>query len=401
MKFINMIFILAVEQIIVGIIDIIFNISTRISISIGSACRIIVCLATISYFIVIYILKIKKERREDKMQIKELKTKIEKMSELDLEMRGNEGDRLLLMSLSQNFHEPLKISLLEKAVEEHHHVLSALILADLYGSGIEYEGKYVISQNREKAAEIYDSISHYDDYGVCSWVLGWFYENKLITDAKTLSDDERLTKAKMYYEESAKKEYAKAYNSLGKFSYYGYGGLEKNFTKALEYFTKAARCGDIYAIMNCGHISLNRYYEDTSREECLNEAETYFKKAASYKNAEGFLQLGIIEEIKMEKDINCINKAKEYYIKAFSDVKNQYSATAYYKLGKLINNNSSLQIDSDIISALGAIRFKDLSIECFTRAYEIFQNLDSNNGYLNGKYRKCFNELVEAFKGIA
>lgn len=319
---------------------------------------------------------------------------------MDLNIEHNEGDRLFLMALSQNLYEPLKFGLLEKAVTEHNNIFSALMLANLYSSGVEHNGKWFLPQNREKAAEIYIKMCNNDPYGVCYWELGWLYENQLIDAAKSLSHFESLKTAWDYYEKSAQKGYAKAYNSLGKFTFFGYGGVNKNFITAIEYYIKAANLGDIYAIMNCGLINMDRYYDNPTRKESLEKAEEYFIKAALYNNCEGFLQLGIIYEIKMADDIKHLSKAKEYYIKAFISVKNQYSATAYYKLGKLINNNVDLKEDNDIIIALGDKRYQDLAIECFTRSYEIFQTLDLNNGRLDGAYRKCYMELVAIFKNI-
>lgn len=312
----------------------------------------------------------------------------------------NEGDRLFLMALSQSLYEPLKIGLLEKAVVEHNNVLSAIVLANLYYSGVEQNGKQILRKSSEKAADIYTTISKYDSFGVCEWELGWFYENQLIDAAKALSRSECLNIAREYYEKSAKKGFAKAYNSLGKFIHYGFGGMEKSFTKAIEYYIKAANLGDIYGIMNCGLTSMDRYYDDSTRKEALDEAEKYFINAALYNNNEGLLQLGVIHEIKIADAREHLNKAKEYYIKAFLVVENQYSATAYYKLGKLINNNEVLKKDEDIIAALGKRRYQDLAIECFTRSYEIFQTLDLKCERLDGKYRECYMELVDIFKNI-
>lgn len=262
-----------------------------------------------------------------------------------LDFEKDKGNHLFLMALSQSLYEPLKIDLLEKAVVEHNNVLSALVLANLYNSGMEYNGKQVLFKSSEKAAEIYTKISEYDPYGVCDWELGWFYENQLIDAAKSLPLSECLIIAREYYEKSAEKGYAKAYNSLGKFTHYGLGGMIRSFTKAMEYYIKAASLGDIYAIMNCGLTSMDRFYDDPTRKDSLDEAEQYFISAALYNNNEGLLQLGIIYEIKINDDVNNLNKAKEYYIKSVLAVENQYSATAFYKLEKLINNNTILKND--------------------------------------------------------
>lgn len=124
--------------------------------------------------------------------------------------------------------------------------------------------------------------------------------------------------------------------------YYGLGGLERDYAGAILNYKKAADNGDVYGIMNCGLASIKRYYQDKTDEASLDDAERYFSTAAEYNNSEGLLQLGIIYEIRMSKDANNLEKAKQYYIQATSNVENQYSATAYYKLGKLINRNNSL-----------------------------------------------------------
>ena len=102
----------------------------------------------------------------------------------------------------------------------------------------------------------------------------------------------------------------------------------------------------------------------------------------------------------MAEDANHLEKAKEYYIKAFLTVENQYSATAYYKLGKLINNHPDLKNDDEIIMALGDRRYQDLAIECLTRAYEIYQNLDLNNERLDSIYKENYLEMVNIFKNM-
>ena len=312
---------------------------------------------------------------------------------MNLNIKHNEGDRLFLMILSKSLRELLKIGASDRKAIECNNVISNLMLANLYNIGVKWNDKQLVLQDREKAAEIYMKISEYDPFGVCFWELGRFYENQLIDSAKSLSLPECLIVARKYYEKSAKKGYAKAYNSLGNFTYFGYGGEEKNIAKALEYYKIAADYGDIYAIMNLGLINMEQYYATPSRKEYLEEAGKYFIKTSLYNNSEGLLQLGIIYEIKTNDDIKYLNKAKEYYIRAILTVKNQYSAVAYYKLGKLINNNSVLKKDNDIIMVLGHRQHQNLAIECFNRSYETFQALDLNYGKLEGMYRDCYMEL--------
>ena len=316
---------------------------------------------------------------------------------MDNALEKERGCQLFLMSLSQCLHEPLKIGLLEQAVVECNDVLSALVLADIYNSGIEHNGKIIIAANNEKAADIYKKMAKYDSNGVCDWQLGWFYENQTIDEAKSINISEALIIAKNYYEKSAEKNYAKAYNSLGKFSYYGLGGSPQDFTQALKFYILAANLGDIYGIMNCGLINMERYYRDTTNTNALDEAEQYFQKAAIYNNSEGLLQLGIINEIKMIKDPSFLNKAKEYYIKAIQTVENQYSASAYYKLAQLITNYEELKSDSQIIDGLGKRKYNDLKVECLNRAYKIFQDMDINNRQIKGVYKDYYDKIISMF----
>lgn len=315
---------------------------------------------------------------------------------MNLNIKHNEGDRLFLMILSKSLRELLKIiGASDKKAIEYNNVISNLMLANLYNIGVKWNGKQLFLQDREKAAEIYIKICEYDPFGVCFWELGRFYEYQLIDAAKTLSLSECLIVARNYYEKSAEKGYTKAYNSLGKLTYYGYDGEEKNIFKALEYYKIAADSGDIYAIMNLGLINMEQYYNNSNKKSYLEEAEKYFIKAALYNNSEGLFQLGIIYEIKTADDIKYLNKAKEYYIRAIltATVENQYSAAAYYKLGNLINNNAILKNDNEIIMALGHRQHQDLVIECFNRSYKLFQTLDLNCEKLKGMYRDCYIEL--------
>lgn len=399
MKILLKLMVIIAEFIITLILTCVFNISHIVNVKIGYIIGAFAVFLTFLFFLILNIIdKTKKINKKDET-IKELNLKISNLSDIKNKTGRDIGDRRFIMSLSQYISEPLKISLLEKAVNENNNVLAALVLANFYSSGIEHDKKYILQKNSEKAFEIYEFIKEYDDYGVSAWELGYAYENKQIESSIILSDSDRLQKAREYFEESAAKGYAKAYNSLGKFYYYGKGGLQKSFTDAMKNYSKAAELGDVYGIMNCGHISMKRYYE-TKENDCLEEAERYFNEAASYNNSEGLLHLGIIYEIKSHNDSKNILRAKEYYTKAVLSVKNQYSATAYYKLGKLLNNHPCLKNDSDVIDALKPIKYSDLSIECFTRAYQIFQNLDTSKERLDGQYSQCFNELIESFLAI-
>ena len=401
--------VLLVEIVIARIMTPLLNNTTAISISLGHIVAFTIIMISIVVFFFMLFLDYKencknKADEQDKL-IKELEKHIEEQEKIIAKNNTSEtnGDMLFLMSLSQNLYVPLKITLLKQAVNQHNNLMAALLLANLYSSGIEHEGRCVLKHDPEEAARIYESMCKYDAYGVCEWQLGWYYEKAIINAAKTLEEEERLKRAKTYYELSAAKGYAKAFNSLGNFTHYGWGGMSKNFPNAIGYYKQAANMGDIYGVMNCGLTCLTQYYKDNSQTDLLNQAQAYFETAAQYGDIEGILQLGMIYEIKSTNDSCCLNIAKQHYLEALKNVDNQYSATAYFKLGKMINRHDALQSDEEIITALGESRYKDKALECFTRAYEMYQKLDSpveSGERLFGQYRECFNELIAIFKRI-
>lgn len=296
--------------------------TTAISISLGHIVAFTIIMITVAILILTsfgdYKENCKNKADEQDKLIKEHEKHIKEQAEIIAKNNTSEtnGDMLLLMSLSQNLYVPLKITLLKQAVTEHKNLMAALLLANLYSSGIEHEGRCVLKHDPEEAARIYDSMSQYDPYGVCEWQLGWYYEKAIIDAAKTLQEDERLKRAKIYYDLSADKGYAKAFNSLGNFTHYGWGGLSKDFPDAIGYYKQAANKGDIYGVMNCGLTCLTQYSMDNSQTDLLNQAHDYFEKAAQYGDIEGILQLGIIYEIKGKNDSSNLDKAKLYYLQA-------------------------------------------------------------------------------------
>lgn len=95
-------------------------------------------------------------RTKDKFRRqKNLKQKMEQsfsnssQSNIPLNEKSNEGNHLLLMSLCQSLYEPFKFRLLEKSTVECSNLLSSLILADFYNSGVSLDGKNIMPRNRE------------------------------------------------------------------------------------------------------------------------------------------------------------------------------------------------------------------------------------------------------------
>lgn len=305
----------------------------------------------------------------------------------------------MLMALCQNYTEPLKYKLLNEAVFEYKNLMAALLLANTYKSGVIKDNHCIITPDIKKAYNIYIYIEPLDRLGISDWELGWMYENDLLEATHSMSESDRKNTACEYYKKSAIKGFAKAYNSLGKFYYKGWGGLDYNYHEAERNYSRAAELDDVYAIMNYGLLSMRRYY-DHKQEKDLLEAEFYFIKAIRYDNAEGYLQLGILNEIRSEYDIKYLQAAKENYLKAINTVENQYSATAYLKLGKLINRFNTLKNDKEIIKVLGVTIPEDLSIECFNRSYDTFHKIEEENGRLDGDYIGYYDEIKGHFHSI-
>ena len=373
------------------------------------------CIVALFIIVTLYS-KINENKSEAEKQINELEEKVA-LSEKTVAMSNNldigspkaKGNSYLLMALSQNNYEPLKIEMLKKSAEDYHNVLAALILGSMYESGVECDGKTVLKKDRNKAYALYEKVNGYDDYGVTDWLLGFAYEKNRISAGKELpSDSERRAIAYKYYEASLNKGYPKAYNSLGKFYQYGWIDGTPDKVKATGNFAQAAELDDVYATLNCGHLQMKDYLSATKAEGTLLKAEAYFKKASEFNNAEAWLFLGIVSEEKIElykndkdKDkYKYINDAVKYYKKSFEKTGSQYSAAGLYRLGLLINNYPQLKTNQSLAEALNADNASDLEIKCFSKAYIAFEKLILEGNTLSGQYASCYNELSKSFKEI-
>lgn len=395
------------------ILDMVLNTNKSVTIpicwwSIGAICVIITSLI----MIVAKIIKMKQEYQKQKeqqsnelekqkLELEQQKIKLEqkkaKINNLDIGDPSAKGNSYLLMALSQNIYAPLKYEMLRVAAEKYNNVLAGVILGSVYESGLQSNGKTLIEKDYNQAYNLYKKVNDYDPYGITDWTIGWLYENDLISDSKILCEEKRLKKALEYYNLSLKKRYPKAFNSIGKFNLYGLAGLSKDRPEAIANFKDASKLGDAYAAINCGHSEMKRYYEkgDTS---CLDTAEHYFRTAEIFNSPEALLHLGIVSEERAKINNNSekfLDDAKTYYVKA-SAYTGKYSATGFYKLGCLIRDNDKFKDDKEIIVALGKSQHTDLAVECFIRAYSMFEDFEQSQK-LNGKYIDYFNDLKNSF----
>lgn len=172
---------------------------------------------------------------------------------------NDKGTLYLLMALSQDTYEPLKIQLLNKAATEYNNILAAIILAGLYKSGLRNNENVILDKNHDAALDLYEKVNDYDTFGITDWLIGFSFENNQTSKSKEMTEDLRKKTAMQYYLRSAEKKFPKAENSIGKFYHYGWVTGQENETEAIGHFQKAAVSGDVYALMNCGHSEMKRY----------------------------------------------------------------------------------------------------------------------------------------------
>ena len=370
-----------------------FGFSLELSVFIGAALFLIMVIVNLFE---------KNDKLEDEVEILKKKLNEENSNVLD---EFKDGNNLLFMALTQDFAEPLRVSLLEKSAMEYKNLISALILGNIYGCGIEKDGVTLLDEDKEKAFEIYKAIEPYDNYGVSQWLLGWYYQNSYVEEAKKLDDNKRLMEAKIYYENSMQMGFPKAMNSLGNFIFYGYAGFDskKDSDKMISYYTKASEKGDTYALLNCGHYFLREYAHDKNLAS-LEKAEELYMKATEMKSPESFVKLGVVklEKYKITHDRKCFEAAAENFIASLSFGTNQFVAAGYFMLGNLLKQYMSF-LNEEVIREVvfsNKLKFSNLIIECYVKSYEIFLSLTDKKKILSGENRKIFNLLLDSFQKL-
>lgn len=325
------------------------------------------------------------------VKIRNLESTISDYENSSLKNFKSEANVYFLMSLTQNYFEPLRIEYLKEAAKSKH-VFAALILGNLYETGLTYNNMEIVPKDYDKAKNLYMEVKDNDCFGVSEWLLGWLYEKRLTTESKSIPEEQCLNQAKIFYEQSRDKGFPKAYNSLGKFYEYGWGGLGKNINKDRQNYSTASEMGDIHGSLNCGHSNLNEYLK-TRNDDRLNDAIEEYQKAAQKSSVEGWFKLAYSLSLKSD-----IDGAKIYYIKAISGLQdNIYCAAAYYNLFLFIKQNK-LHNDKDIIIAIfgndsTSIGEAGVLLECIIRSYTIFSNAEKNGIILTKEYKEYFEEI--------
>lgn len=336
-----------------------------------------------------------------KREVSKLKRDIEKLKSSYTVSPGEDkmGNNLLFMALTQDPAEPLKITMLEKAANDYRNIIAALILGNIYWHGIEKGGKILLEGDKEKAFQVYESISRYDNYGVSDWIIGWYYQNNYIDDSKKYSDEDRYKKAREYYTISKDKGFPKAKNSLGNFIINDRAGFD-SVVDSGEMFTlyrEASKEGDNYATLNYGHYFL-REYQSKHDIRALEAAKEQYSNASKMKSPEGYVKLVMvnIEFHKETNDIKYLEESKKDLIDLFSCGANQFVATGYCILGTLLKQHP--KFFEEIVTKLPSNKFKNPIIECYVIAYEIFLDLITNKKPISEENKRYYEALSEAFQ---
>lgn len=137
----------------------------------------------------------------------------------------------------------------------------------------------IVPKNYDKAKNLYMEVKDNGCFGVSEWLLGWLYEKRLRTESKSIPEEQCLNQAKIFYEQSRDKGFPKAYNSLGKFYEYSWGGLGKNINKDRQNYSNASDKGDIHGSLNCGPSNLKEYLKTGESDRLNNTIEEYTKAA--------------------------------------------------------------------------------------------------------------------------
>ena len=162
--------------------------------------------------------------------------------------------------------------------------------------------------------------------------------------------EQDYTKAKEWFEKAAEQGNANAQNNLGNLYENGLG-VEKDYTKAKEWYEKAAERGVATAQYNLGFL----YHRGLGVEQDYTKAKKWYEKAAEQGNATAQEHLGFIyifglgTEINYEiaeklfrRSYNNGNKSIKYYVDIFDKLKKreikEIESIADY-IGKEIEND--------------------------------------------------------------
>lgn len=318
------------------------------------------------------------------------------------------GNNYLFMALTQDPAEPLKVSLLEKSVHEYGNSMAAIILGSIYEYGVEKNGLILRHAELDKAKELYREFAERDMSGVCDWQLGWFAQKEAFRDSIELKrKDELLYEARKHYEQSMKKGFPKAKNSIANFMKNGWAGYdsENDHMTMIYYYTEASQQGDYYAALNSGHYYLDQSKMKTNKEEkesMLVNARDRYELAAKMNSPEGAIRVSMTE-----LELYQITGIKDHLDNAWKSMcdsvkygENEFSAVGYCLLGNLLSRYPEFH-NVDIYDLLKISKgTHKVYVECYERAYAMFVKLISQGKKLSNNSQSYFDLLTKSFEDI-
>lgn len=315
--------------------------------------------------------KVKKAKVQFDKYTKSLEDLEEIKRILRLEKKSDKGEILFNIAMGVNTYELSKYHMLEEAATTHHHSEAAIYLANLYYSGLTNGKKIIINKNHRKAYDLYMEADKYDLTGVAAWHIGWMYEHGEAPNSKN-NDVESQKIALKYYEKSASLDYPKAYNSIGKFYTKEFAGLKRDFMKEIEYFVKADKGGDPYAL-------LNRAYLYSEQEKWFNQAILCYQKAIEKESPLAYLKFAdfLAEHYAHFKEDYTPWEILSLYCEVAKQTNIDVSAKAYYNMGLLLNDEKSVfsKFTQQVCNELNLNVSKNIQEECFSKAYVILEDL--------------------------
>jgi TPR repeat protein len=109
-----------------------------------------------------------------------------------------------------------------------------------------YAGWGGFAEDEDKAFVMFQKIAEETGFGFAEKMIGWCFK-------KGRGVEQNWTKAVEWYTKATEKGDSNAMNNLG-YCFKKGEGVEQNSTKAVEWCTKAAEKGDSTAMFNLGHI---------------------------------------------------------------------------------------------------------------------------------------------------
>lgn len=204
-----------------------------------------------------------------------------------------------------------------------------------YAIGVMYEQKRMGAENADKAqtifAESFLQIEELANKGIdkAQQYCAQYYQ---YGDGGVEQD---YTKALEWYEKAA--EHGNYAAMIGIGNMYVNGDVEQDYTKAMEWYEQAAELGSDTAMSNIGHMYIN----GNGVEQDYAKAREWYEKAAEHGNTSAMVNLGTMYsrgDGGVEKDDA---KALEWYEKA-AELGNAY---AMYNLGVMYANGNGVEQD--------------------------------------------------------